>query len=57
LSPYTKALGKTKESKGGAKPVRLYSPLFGGGSGIGMKYPPRRHKELTKKATIRMYGG
>ena len=55
LSPYTEAIGETKENKRGAKPVRHCSFLFGD-SGIVTKSPQRRHKELTKKATIRIYG-
>ncbi len=51
LSPYTKSLGKTKESKRGAKPVRLYSPLFVVILVLGTKSPQIRHKELTKKAS------
>ena len=57
VPPYIKAIVETNESKKtGSKTSKVLLPSFCGDSGIGMKYPPRRHKELTKKASIRICG-
>lgn len=47
---------RNKGKQKGSKTSKALLPSFCSDSGIGTKSPPRRHKELTKKASIRICG-